>query len=103
MTLFHRMNRKYKYTKNPKELYSWDHWNARKEKPLHPVEIVLTATAAFSILMIVVCVAILVIQAGSDPDYAEVQKVLDVLWFFVVVLLTSTGLYLVWNRFVRHG
>lgn len=96
------MNRK--YTDKPKELYSWDHWNARKEKPLHPVEVGIAATAGFSLLTIASCIFMLIVQAGSDSaDYAEVQKVMDVLWISVWVLLTATGLYLVWNRFVRHG
>lgn len=96
------MNRK--YTDKPKQFHAFEHWNARKEKPLHPVEVGLAATAGFSLLTIVVCVAIHVFQSlQSDPDYSEVQKVLDVLWFSVWVLMTATGLYLVWNRFVRHG
>lgn len=102
-TRHYRMNRN-KYKPAAKELYSWDHWNARKQKPLHPVEVGLAATAGFSLLTIVVCVAIHVFQSlQSDPDYSEVQKVLDVLWTSVWVMLTATGLYLVWNRFVRHG
>jgi hypothetical protein len=71
---------------------------------LHPVEVVLAACTGLSLVSIVICVFIQVVQSGSsDPDYEYVGRVVDVLWLSVVGLLISVLLYLVWSRFVRHG
>lgn len=71
---------------------------------LHPMEVVLSACTGLSLVSIVICVFIQVVQSGSsEVDYEYVGRVVDVLWLSVVGLLTSVLLYLVWNRFVRHG
>lgn len=96
----------HKYTSRPKELYSWPHWKAQQSraKEPHPVEVGLASAAGCSLLTIVICVIIQVFQSfQSEVDYQDVEKVLDVLWWSLIVLGLSTGLYLVWNRFVRHG
>jgi hypothetical protein len=71
---------------------------------LHPVEVGLLSCAGFSLLSVVCCVVLWLFQAGSDStDYEVVGRISDVMIWSLIVFMGSTGLYLVWNRFVRHG
>ena len=93
------MNRK--YTNKPKELYSWDHWNARKEKPLHPFQVVCLSVASISLLTLVVTVFVQVVaacSAESDPPPFEVLTVC--LWSVIGLGCSLIGL-VVWNLFDR--
>ena len=70
----------------------------------HPLEWGLLGASAFSLLIVVLCVIGWLFQSlQSDCDYQQVLVVSDVLLWALLVFLASTGLYLVWSRFVRHG
>jgi hypothetical protein len=94
----------------PKEIGSFDHFRAHqrskqaREMDPHPVEVFLACAMGFSALVTAVCVVISVFQAMAESVPAgEVEKVLSVLFWSVCGLLGSTGLFLIWSRFVRHG
>lgn len=71
---------------------------------LHPVEVGLLSCSGLSLLSVVCCVVFWFFQAGSDSvDYEYVGRVSEVMFWSLLVFMGSTGLYLVWHRFVRHG
>lgn len=90
-TRYHRMNRK--YTDKPKELYSWDHWNARKEKPLHPFQVVCLSVAGLSLLTLVVTIFVQTVVACSAESDSASTFVLDVcLWSVIGLGCSLIGL-----------
>lgn len=99
MTLFHRMNRK--YTDKPKELFTFDHWNARKEKPLHPFQVVCLSVAGLSLLTLVVTIFVqTVVACSAESDQPPFEALTIGLWSVIGLGCSLIGL-VVWNLMNR--
>lgn len=98
-TLFRRMNRKYKAP--AKELFSWDHWNARKEKPLHPFQWACLSVAGLSLLTLVVTIFVQTVVACSAESDSASTFVLDVCFWSVIGLGCSLIGLVVFNLLNR--
>lgn len=85
MTLFHRMNRN-KYKPAAKELYSWEHWNARKEKPLHPFQVVCLSVAGLCLLTLVATIFVQTVVACSAESDSASTLILDACLWSVIGL-----------------
>jgi hypothetical protein len=94
------MNRN-KYKPAAKELYSWDHWNARKEKPLHPFQVVCLSVAGISLFTLGVCLFVQAVAACSTENDPPPFEVLTVCLWSVIGLGCSLIGLVVWNLFDR--
>lgn len=98
-TLITRMNRKYKSP--AKELYSWDHWNARKEKPLHPFQVVCLSVSGLSLMTLVITIFVqTVVACSAEGDSASTFVLTVCLWSVIGLGCSLIGL-VIWNMFDR--
>lgn len=94
------MNRN-KYTDKPKEMFTFEHWNARKEKPLHAFQVVCLSVAGLSLLTLVVTIFVQTVVAYSPESDSPSTFVLDVCLWSVIGLGCSLIGLLVFNLLNR--
>lgn len=93
-TLITRMNRKYKYTDKPKELFTFGHYQARqREAPLHPFQWVCLSVAGLCLLTLVVTIFVQTVVACSAESDSASTFVLDAcLWSVIGLGCSLIGL-----------